>query len=79
MFIEYPLLGNILEIFKCSVYKEFHQVMMCEEHEEEKVNIFCVTCQKPTCSLCKVFGQHQGCTVSPVEKVFKDHKVQPFI
>lgn len=48
---------------------------MCDEHEEEKVNIFCISCQKPTCSLCKVFGQHRDCNVSPMDKVYTNHKV----
>ncbi|XP_066497093.1 E3 ubiquitin-protein ligase TRIM63 [Hoplias malabaricus] len=29
---------------------------MCQEHEDEKINIYCVTHQIPTCSMCKVFG-----------------------
>ena len=51
------------------------QTLMCEEHEEEKVNIYCVTCQKPTCSLCKVFGEHQNCEVAPMENIYKQQKV----
>jgi len=54
------------------------QTLMCEEHEEEKVNIYCVTCQKPTCSLCKVFGQHQSCEVAPMEKIYKEQKVSKY-
>ncbi|XP_039254644.2 tripartite motif-containing protein 54-like isoform X2 [Styela clava] len=70
------LVENIIDMYQSESKKPFRkvEVLMCEEHEEEKLNIFCVTCQKPTCSMCKVFGQHQECTVFPVEKVYKDHK-----
>lgn len=48
---------------------------MCEEHEEEKINIYCVTCSAPTCSLCKVFGPHKDCEVAPLNTVFNKQKV----
>ncbi|XP_055735013.1 E3 ubiquitin-protein ligase TRIM63 [Salvelinus fontinalis] len=47
---------------------------MCQEHEEEKINIYCVTCQMPTCSMCKVFGQHKDCEVSPLAGVYQVQK-----
>ncbi|KAI4893682.1 hypothetical protein NFI96_020050 [Prochilodus magdalenae] len=47
---------------------------MCEEHEEEKINIYCVTHQVPTCSMCKVFGQHKDCEVSPLASVYQAQK-----
>ncbi|XP_035854281.1 E3 ubiquitin-protein ligase TRIM63-like [Sander lucioperca] len=46
----------------------------CSEHEEERINIFCITCQTPTCSLCKVFGQHKDCEVSPLHAVYQKQK-----
>ena len=51
---------------------------MCEEHEEEKINIYCVTCGVPTCSLCKVFGAHKDCEVAPLANVFQNQKVAKF-
>uniref|UniRef100_A0A8D3B3S9 Tripartite motif containing 101 n=1 Tax=Scophthalmus maximus TaxID=52904 RepID=A0A8D3B3S9_SCOMX len=47
----------------------------CSAHEGEKVNIFCVTCQVPTCSLCKVFGAHRSCQVAPLTDVYQQQKV----
>ncbi|XP_046903189.1 E3 ubiquitin-protein ligase TRIM63 isoform X2 [Hypomesus transpacificus] len=47
---------------------------MCQEHEDEKINIYCVTCQTPTCSMCKVFGQHKDCEVSPLASVYQAQK-----
>lgn len=49
---------------------------MCEEHEEEKINIYCVTCSLPTCSLCKVFGAHKDCEVAPLTSVYQKQKVR---
>lgn len=48
----------------------------CQEHEEEKINIYCVTCQIPTCSLCKVFGQHKDCEVAPLASVYDTQKAE---
>ncbi|KAK9538096.1 hypothetical protein VZT92_005653 [Zoarces viviparus] len=49
---------------------------MCQEHEEEKINIYCMTCQVPTCSMCKVFGQHKDCEVSPLANVYQAQKAE---
>uniref|UniRef100_K7GE67 RING-type E3 ubiquitin transferase n=1 Tax=Pelodiscus sinensis TaxID=13735 RepID=K7GE67_PELSI len=56
------LVENIIDIYKqesarCPNKRTEHP--SCEEHEEEKINIYCVTCRVPTCSLCKVFGEHK--------------------
>lgn len=47
---------------------------LCEEHKDEKINIYCVTHQIPTCSMCKVFGQHKDCEVSPLVSVYQAQK-----
>ncbi|KAM3861679.1 E3 ubiquitin-protein ligase TRIM63 [Diretmus argenteus] len=47
---------------------------LCPEHEDEKINIYCMTCQIPTCSMCKVFGQHKDCEVSPLASVYQAQK-----
>ncbi|XP_040924832.1 E3 ubiquitin-protein ligase TRIM63 [Betta splendens] len=46
----------------------------CQEHEDERINIYCVTCQVPTCSMCKVFGQHKDCEVAPLASVYQSQK-----
>ncbi|XP_071333611.1 E3 ubiquitin-protein ligase TRIM63-like isoform X6 [Trachinotus anak] len=46
----------------------------CSDHEGEKVNIYCLTCQVPTCSLCKVFGAHQSCQVAPLTDIYQQQK-----
>lgn len=50
------------------------QELMCQEHEDEKINIYCVTHQVPTCSMCKVFGDHKDCEVSPLASVYQAQK-----
>lgn len=49
---------------------------MCEEHPEEKINIYCLSCQTPTCSMCKVFGPHMDCDVAPIASVYATQKVR---
>lgn len=48
---------------------------MCKEHEDERINIYCITCEVPTCSMCKVFGAHKDCEVAPLQMVFQGQKV----
>ncbi|KAM8857967.1 E3 ubiquitin-protein ligase TRIM63 [Synchiropus picturatus] len=47
---------------------------MCQEHEDERINIYCTTCQVPTCSMCKVFGQHKDCEVAPLATIYQTQK-----
>lgn len=49
---------------------------VCEHHEKEKINIYCLSCGVPTCSLCKVFGTHKDCQVAQLDVVFSKQKVQ---
>nr|XP_057924354.1 E3 ubiquitin-protein ligase TRIM63-like [Doryrhamphus excisus] len=48
----------------------------CEQHENEKINIYCISCATPTCSLCKVFGAHKDCDVAPLDVVFDKQKAE---
>ncbi|KAE8605834.1 hypothetical protein XENTR_v10015331 [Xenopus tropicalis] len=50
------------------------QHLMCEEHEDEKINIYCLSCEVPTCSMCKVFGAHKDCEVAPLSNIYKRQK-----
>ncbi|XP_058493862.1 E3 ubiquitin-protein ligase TRIM63-like isoform X2 [Solea solea] len=75
------LVENIIDMYKqgSTSSKASPQVKveqpMCEEHEE-KINIYCVTCSAPTCSLCKVFGAHKDCEVAPLNTVFTKQKAE---
>ncbi|XP_061781949.1 tripartite motif containing 101 isoform X3 [Nerophis lumbriciformis] len=78
------LVENIVDIYKQEVGGDASRTVAvppslpaevtCSEHHGEKVNIYCVTCQLPTCSLCKVFGQHQSCQVQPLDHVLQNKK-----
>lgn len=56
--------------------KPEQQLLMCEDHEEEKINIYCLSCQTPTCSMCKVFGKHKDCDVAQLSCVYVRKKVE---
>uniref|UniRef100_A0A674NTV0 Tripartite motif-containing protein 54 n=1 Tax=Takifugu rubripes TaxID=31033 RepID=A0A674NTV0_TAKRU len=75
------LVENIIDMYKQGSSRPEAEVKqqqpMCEDHEEEKINIYCVSCSTPTCSLCKVFGAHKDCEVAPLESVFQSQKVSP--
>ncbi|XP_063810828.1 E3 ubiquitin-protein ligase TRIM63 isoform X2 [Pseudophryne corroboree] len=74
------LVENIIEIYKQDYTsrpekkKENHP--MCEKHEDEKINIYCLSCQVPTCSMCKVFGAHKDCEVSPLQNIYQTQKTE---
>uniref|UniRef100_G3WY17 Tripartite motif containing 101 n=1 Tax=Sarcophilus harrisii TaxID=9305 RepID=G3WY17_SARHA len=68
------LVENIIDIYKQESPLLKPECPTCEEHEDEKINIYCVTCRVPTCSLCKVFGEHQACRVAPLSDVYEQHK-----
>lgn len=76
------LVENIIDMFKQEssstkpepVKKE--ETPMCEVHEEEKINIYCVTHGVPTCSMCKVFGAHKDCEVAPITSIYQTKKTE---
>ncbi|KAK6458500.1 E3 ubiquitin-protein ligase TRIM63-like [Huso huso] len=51
------LVENIIDIYKeestSRPLKKCDQPM-CEEHKDEKINIYCLTCQVPTCSIAAI-------------------------
>ncbi|XP_053739361.1 E3 ubiquitin-protein ligase TRIM63-like [Synchiropus splendidus] len=76
------LVENIIDMYKQEPSKApAAQVrpepqLRCSEHEDEKINIYCVSCSAPTCSLCKVFGVHKDCQVAPLDTVFTSQKAE---
>lgn len=52
------------------------QMPVCDVHEEEKINIYCITHAVPTCSMCKIFGAHKDCEVSPITSIYQTKKVK---
>ncbi|XP_011837015.1 PREDICTED: E3 ubiquitin-protein ligase TRIM63 isoform X2 [Mandrillus leucophaeus] len=43
---------------------------------ENIIDIYCLTCEVPTCSMCKVFGVHKACEVAPLQSVFQGQKIE---
>ncbi|KAL6096185.1 trim54 [Pungitius sinensis] len=76
------LVENILDMFRRQESsrpvnikpEQQQQKLLCEEHEEEKINIYCLSCETPTCSMCKVFGKHKDCEVAPLSSVYMRQK-----
>ncbi|XP_045416536.1 tripartite motif-containing protein 55 isoform X2 [Lemur catta] len=70
------LVENIIDIYKQESTRpeKKSDQPMCEEHDEERINIYCLNCEVPTCSLCKVFGAHKDCQVAPLTHVFQRQK-----
>ncbi|KAM4705520.1 tripartite motif-containing protein 55 [Rhinophrynus dorsalis] len=71
------LVENIIDIYKQESTRPERKTSdhpMCEEHEDEKINIYCLNCEVPTCSMCKVFGAHKDCEVAPLTHVFQGQK-----
>ncbi|KAM9643578.1 tripartite motif-containing protein 55 isoform 3-T3 [Morphnus guianensis] len=70
------LVENIIDIYKQESTRSERKCdqPMCEEHEDERINIYCLNCEMPTCSLCKVFGAHKDCQVAPLTNVYQRQK-----
>ncbi|XP_062283183.1 tripartite motif containing 101 [Scomber scombrus] len=79
------LVENIIDVYKQEVSNSknapsplplppFSAKVKCPDHEGEKMNIYCLSCQVPTCSLCKVFGAHQSCQVAPLTDIYQQKK-----
>ncbi|KAL4660864.1 E3 ubiquitin-protein ligase TRIM36 isoform X1 [Arapaima gigas] len=54
------------------------KVLMCPEHEMEKVNMYCEVCRRPVCHLCKLGGSHANHKVTSMSNAYKILKVHRF-
>ncbi|KAK7878721.1 hypothetical protein WMY93_030960 [Mugilogobius chulae] len=82
----YGLQRNLLVENIIDIYRQQHRCVqvragalpspqcMCEDHPEERINIYCEPCQTPTCSMCKVFGRHKDCDVAPLSAIYQTKK-----
>ncbi|XP_035673176.1 probable E3 ubiquitin-protein ligase MID2 [Branchiostoma floridae] len=50
------------------------KVVMCTDHADEKVNLYCKADGMPVCSLCKLVGKHQGHKVAALSDAYKEKK-----
>ncbi|XP_013857735.1 tripartite motif-containing protein 55b isoform X2 [Austrofundulus limnaeus] len=75
------LVENIIDMFKQEssskpAPERKEEMPMCDVHADEKINIFCVTHGVPTCSMCKVFGEHKDCEVAPISSIYQTKKTE---
>ncbi|XP_069777465.1 tripartite motif-containing protein 54-like isoform X5 [Narcine bancroftii] len=76
------LVENIIDLYKQESFsfarrpEKKTEQPMCEEHDDERINIYCLTCEVPTCSMCKVFGAHKDCEVAPLNNIYKRQKTE---
>ncbi|XP_069787242.1 E3 ubiquitin-protein ligase TRIM36 isoform X1 [Narcine bancroftii] len=47
------------------------KVLMCPEHEMEKVTMYCEVCRRPVCHLCKLGGSHANHKVTSMSSAYK--------
>ncbi|KAI8491592.1 hypothetical protein Bbelb_307920 [Branchiostoma belcheri] len=50
------------------------KVVMCADHADEKVNLYCKVEEAPVCALCKLVGKHQGHEVAALSDAYKEKK-----
>ncbi|XP_035659142.1 tripartite motif-containing protein 55-like isoform X1 [Branchiostoma floridae] len=76
------LVENIIDIYKQEMegtgikITKKKEELMCEVHEEERINVYCMACQSPICSMCKVFGEHQDHEVATIPEVHSRQKIE---
>nr|XP_056704753.1 E3 ubiquitin-protein ligase TRIM36 isoform X2 [Euleptes europaea] len=47
------------------------KILMCPEHEMERVNMYCEICRRPVCHLCKLGGTHANHRVTTMSSAYK--------
>uniref|UniRef100_UPI00358E522B E3 ubiquitin-protein ligase TRIM36-like isoform X2 n=1 Tax=Myxine glutinosa TaxID=7769 RepID=UPI00358E522B len=50
------------------------KVLMCAEHENERVCVFCDTCCRPVCNLCRNGGAHSHHHLAPLNAAYRSLK-----
>ncbi|XP_028833462.1 tripartite motif-containing protein 46 isoform X1 [Denticeps clupeoides] len=50
------------------------KVLVCVEHEQERLQFYCCMCQRLLCSLCKLRRVHSGHKVLPIAQAFQSLK-----
>ncbi|XP_011925855.1 PREDICTED: E3 ubiquitin-protein ligase TRIM36 isoform X2 [Cercocebus atys] len=50
------------------------KILMCPEHETERINMYCELCRRPVCHLCKLGGNHANHRVTTMSSAYKTLK-----
>ena len=48
-------------------------LLLCEKHKEEEVDVYCITCKRPTCTKC-IKTEHQGHDFDTIPKLYRKIK-----
>lgn len=52
------------------------QILTCPEHDQEKLQFYCRSCQRLLCPLCKLRRIHSGHKILPVAHAYQALKVR---
>ncbi|XP_065326122.1 tripartite motif-containing protein 46-like [Pelmatolapia mariae] len=55
----------------CSIGGETWLVLTCPEHDQEKLQFYCRSCQRLLCPLCKLRRIHTGHKILPVAQAYQ--------
>ncbi|XP_061428271.1 E3 ubiquitin-protein ligase TRIM36-like [Lethenteron reissneri] len=50
------------------------KVLLCPEHEAERVTVYCEVCRRPLCHLCKLGGAHSNHKISSITNAYRTLK-----
>ncbi|XP_078735466.1 tripartite motif-containing protein 46 isoform X1 [Lampetra fluviatilis] len=50
------------------------KVLLCPEHEAERVTVYCEVCRRPLCHLCKLGGAHGNHKISSITNAYRTLK-----
>jgi len=53
---------------------ESQSVMLCDEHQDERLSFYCLDCRRPVCSHCLILGDHQGHQQTRIGQAFETGK-----
>ena len=46
-------------------------VLKCDIHDDEKINMYCIACDQLICALCKLVGEHKEHEVNDLNTCYK--------
>lgn len=64
-----------LSIYLLSLSLTHLQVLVCVEHEQERLQFYCRSCQHLLCPLCKLRRAHSGHKIIPIALAYQTLKV----
>ncbi|XP_078699912.1 E3 ubiquitin-protein ligase Midline-1-like [Branchiostoma floridae x Branchiostoma belcheri] len=68
------VLANHQLVSPMESFDTMQKIVMCPEHKNKPVELYCMEDDTPVCSLCKLVGKHKEHDVSGLEEVFEGKK-----